>query len=212
MLDELGLTERAGNGTRLLPDGRLANITVESAGESTLETDVLELITDHFRQIGIALFIRASQRDIFRSRVTGGQVLMSVWPGLDNALPSAEMPPTELAPSSNDQLSWPVWGLHYLSAKTQGEPPDLVEVQQLRELLDEWMLTTTTEQRQLIWGKMLAIHADQVFSIGTVNGSLQPVVRSARLRNVPDSALLGFAPTSYLGVYMPDTFWYEGNG
>ncbi|MFK8080354.1 MAG: ABC transporter substrate-binding protein [Granulosicoccus sp.] len=212
LLDEIGLTERAGNGTRLLPDGRLANITVESAGESTLETDVLELITDHFRQIGIALFIRASQRDIFRSRVTGGQVLMSVWPGLDNALPSAEMPPTELAPSSNDQLSWPVWGLHYLSAKTQGRPPDLAEVQLLRQLLDEWMLTTTTEQRQTIWGKMLAIHADQVYSIGTVNGSLQPVVRSSRLRNVPESALLGFAPTSYLGVYMPDTFWYEKEG
>lgn len=80
----------------------------------------------------------------------------------------------------------------------------------LRKLLDDWMMTTTTEQRETIWGRMLAIHADQVFSIGTVNGSLQPVVRSARLRNVPESALLGFEPTSYLGVYMPDTFWYEG--
>jgi len=209
LLDELGLTERAKNGTRLLPDGRLANITIESAGESTLETDVLELITDHYRQIGIALFIRASQRDIFRSRVTGGQVQMSVWFGLDNALPSAEMPPTQFAPSSNDQLHWPVWGLHYMSAQTQGQAPDLPKVQQLRQLLDDWMATTTTEQREIIWGRMLAIHADQVFSIGTVNGSLQPVVRSARLRNVPESALLGFAPTSYLGVYMPDTFWYE---
>lgn len=212
LLDELGLQERDDNGIRLLPDGRLANITIESAGESTLQTDVLELITDHFKGIGIALFIRSSQRDIFRSRVTGGDVMMSVWMGLDNGLPSADMPPSQLAPTMDDQLQWPVWGLHYMSAKMQGRAPDLPEVQQLRQLLDDWMLTTTTAQRSEIWERMLAIHADQVFSIGTVNGSLQPVVRSSRMRNVPDSALVGFSPTSYLGVHMPDTFWLEKEG
>lgn len=210
LLDELGLTERASNGIRLLPDGRLANITVESAGESTLETDVLELITDYFRQVGIALFIRPSQRDIFRSRVTGGDVMMSVWQGVDNGLPSADMPPTQLAPSTDDQLQWPVWGLHYMSGKTQGKAADLPQVKLLSNLLDAWMVTTTTEQRKDIWEQMLAIHADQVFSIGTVNGGLQPIVRSSKLQNIPNEALVGFEPTSYLGVYMPDTFWLEG--
>ena len=212
MLDELGLEQRDDSGIRLLPDGRLANITIESAGESTLETDALELITDHFRDVGIALFIRSSQRDIFRSRVTGGDVMMSVFMGLDNGLPSADMAPSQLAPTMDDQLHWPVWGLHYMSAKMQGSPPDIPEVQQLRQLLDDWMQTTTTEQRAEIWASMLAIHADQVFSIGTVNGSLQPVVRSSRMRNIPDSSLLGFAPTSFLGVHMPDTFWLEKEG
>lgn len=212
LLDEAGLVDRDKSGIRRLPDGRLANITIESAGESTLETDVLELITDHFREIGLALFIRSSQRDIFRSRVMGGDVMMSVWQGLDNGLPSADMPPLELAPTTNDQLHWPVWGQYYLSGHTQGQPADLVEVQKLGQLLDEWMLTTTTEQREQIWGQMLAIHADQVFTIGTVNQALQPVVRSSRLRNVPEEGLIGFAPTSYLGVYMPDTFWFEEKG
>ncbi|MFK7854425.1 MAG: ABC transporter substrate-binding protein [Granulosicoccus sp.] len=212
LLDEVGLVDRNKAGIRLLPDGRMANITIESAGESTLETDVLELITDHFRQIGIALFIRSSQRDIFRSRVIGGEVMMSVWPGLDNGLPSADMPPTELAPTTNDQLHWPVWGQYHMSGHSQGRPADIAEVQKLGQLLDEWMLTTTSEQREKIWGQMLSIHADQVFTIGTVNGALQPVARSSRLRNVPEDGLIGFAPTSYLGVYMPDTFWLEEKG
>ena len=56
---------------------------------------------------------------------------------------------------------------------------------------------------------MLAIHADQVFSIGIVNAALQPIVYSSALRNMPEKALYGFDPTSYLGVYMPDTFWYD---
>ena len=212
LLDELGLTQRASNGVRLLSDGRYANITIESAGESTLETDVLELITDHYREIGIALFIRGSQRDIFRSRIMGGDVMMSVWQGLDLGLPAADMPPSELAPSSDDQLQWPSWGLYYMSGHSQGSPAELPLVQQLRALLDEWMQSTTTKQRTRIWEQMLEIHADQVFSIGTVNGTLQPVVRTARLRNLPEKGLFGFVPTSYFGAYMPDSFWLDKEG
>jgi peptide/nickel transport system substrate-binding protein len=56
---------------------------------------------------------------------------------------------------------------------------------------------------------MLAIRADQVFTIGTINASLQPVVRSSRLQNVPEDGLFGFVPTSFFGAYSPDTFFYD---
>ena len=75
-------------------------------------------------------------------------------------------------------------------------------------LLKAWRQTTTTEERAAIWHKMLAIRADQVFTIGTVSGALQPVLRSALMRNVPEKGLYGFEPTSYLGAYLPDTFFY----
>ena len=57
---------------------------------------------------------------------------------------------------------------------------------------------------------MLDIYAQQVFSIGIVNAALQPVLHSSRLKNIPEKGLYGFDPTCYLGVYMPDTFWYSG--
>ncbi|MFV2054261.1 ABC transporter substrate-binding protein [Aliiroseovarius sp. YM-037] len=212
LLDAAGLQERDIYGTRKLPDGRQAGIIIESSGESTLETDVLELVTDHFREVGLRLYVRTSQRDVFRSRAVGGDVMMSVWLGLDNAVPTADMPPAGLAPTADDQLQWPVWGLHYMSAETAGKPPDLPEVQELVALLRQWRSTTSTEQREVVWHKMLEINADQVFSIGTVNSALQPIVRSSRLRNIPEKALYGFAPTSYLGAYMPDTFWYDEVG
>lgn len=209
LLDEAGLAARDAYGSRLLPDGRKAGIVVESSGESTLETDVLELVTDHFREVGLPLYIRTSQRDIFRSRALAGEVTMSVWQGLDNGVPTADMSPKGLAPSQEDQLSWPVWGLHYMSSRESGTAPDLVAAADLVAALEAWRQTTDTAQRTEIWHRMLAIRADQVFSIGTVNASLQPVVRSARLRNVPDKALYGFEPTAYMGAYLPDTFWYE---
>ncbi len=209
LLDEAGLATRDIYGTRLLPDGRAAGIIVESAGESSLETDVLELITDHFRDVGIPLYIRTSQRDIFRSRALGGAVMMSVWQGLDNGIPTADMSPEDLAPTSDAQLQWPVWGTYYSSGESAGEAPDMPEAQQLVDLLKQWRSTITTEDRAAIWHQMLALRAEQVFAIGTVNGGLQPIVRAANLRNLPEEGLFGFVPTSYLGAYLPDTLWFE---
>ena len=56
---------------------------------------------------------------------------------------------------------------------------------------------------------MLSIFTDQVFSIGTVNETLQPILTSTRMRNLPEDGMWGFDPTAYLGVYMPDTLWYS---
>jgi peptide/nickel transport system substrate-binding protein len=209
LLDEAGLSARGAGGIRKLPDGRQAGIVVETAGESTLETDVLELVRDHFRAVGIAIYSRTSQRDIFRSRTLAGQVLMSVWAGIENAVPTADMSPEFLAPTAGDQLNWPLWGQHYASAFTSGQAPDDPEAASLLEQLSEWRGSVGTAEREAVWHRMLALRAEQVFSIGTVNGALQPVVHSARLRNVPQEALWGFEPTSYFGAYAPDTFFYD---
>ena len=158
LLDEVGLTERDDDGIRLLPDGRPAQIIVESAGESTLETDVLELITDHWNKVGISLFIRTSQRDVFRSRAIGGEIMMAIWSGIDNGVPTADMNPGALAPTMDDQLQWPVWGMHYLSRGEKGSAPNLPEVAELVELLKQWRASAKLEDRAAIWHKMLALY------------------------------------------------------
>jgi peptide/nickel transport system substrate-binding protein len=212
LLDAAGLDKRDDDGLRLLSDGRVAQIVVETAGESTMETDVLELITDHWLKVGIKLFIRTSQRDVFRSRAMGGTIMMTMWSGLENGVPTADMNPGELAPTLDDQLQWPVWGMYYLSNGVKGSPPEIAEAKQLVDLLGQWGHTTDMTQRATIWSKMLEIYTQQVFSIGIVNATHQPVLRSVRLRNVPDKALYGFDPTCFLGVYMPDAFWYGEEG
>ncbi len=209
LLDEAGLDKRNAVGLRLLPDGRPANIIVESAGESTLETDVLELIRGQFRKIGLAIFPRSSERDLFRSRAVGGEIVMSVFSGLDNGVATADMSPAQLAPTLDDQLQWPLWGSYFLSSGRQGTAPDLPEVQRLVDLFNQWRQSRSTEERTEIWTQMLEIHADQVFTIGTVNATMQPIVAANWLRNLPTDALFSYDPSSFLGVYMPDTFWNE---
>ena len=56
---------------------------------------------------------------------------------------------------------------------------------------------------------MLSIYTDQAFSIGTVNATLQPIVVSKQLVNVPEEEVFSFQPGSYFGVFMMDTFWFR---
>ncbi len=207
LLDEVGLNVIDDDGIRVLPDGRPARIVVETAGEGMQETDVLELITDHWRKVGIALFIRTSQREVFRSRCMNGEIMMSMWSGIDNGVATADMNPGQLAPTTDDQLQWPVWGSHYLSHGKRGEAPDLPAAAELQQLARDWRGAAELAERERIWADMLKLYTDQVFSIGFVNATPQPVLRTSRLKNFPADAMYGFDPTCYFGVYMPDTFW-----
>ena len=209
LLDEMGLDKRDSDDIRLLPDGRRAEIILESSGEDTVETDTLELIKDHWSDIGINLLVRSTQVDIFRSRVIGGQTMFSIWSGLDNGIATPDMNPESLAPTNHEQLQWPQWGIHYESSGDKGTQPDLPEAIELLDLYKSWRASTDTAIRADIWRKMLALYADQVFTIGIVNATLQPVVTASNIKNVPDKALFGFDPTAYFGVYGADTFWVD---
>ncbi len=208
LLDELGLA-REGGGLRRMENGESLEIVLQTAGESTEETDILELIGDSWLKLGIKLHTKPSQREVFRQRVFAGEAMMTMWGGIDNGTPTADMSPQEFAPTSQTQLQWPKWGQHYESSQRAGEPPDLPQAVALLNLYHRWSRATTTEARQNIWQQMLTIHAQAVFSIGLISGVPQPVVVSNRLQNVPDTATYSWLPTAYFGVYRPDTFWFD---
>ena len=209
LLDDIGLVQRNDENLRLLPDGRPMEIVVHSAGESTEQTDLLELIHDTWLKLGIKIHTKPSQREVFRERLYSGEALLSIWTGLDNGLPTADTPPTELAPTNQTQPQWPVWGQYFETAGLTGSAPDVPKVAELADLLQQWRGASDSQIRQKIWQRMLAIHADQVFSIGTVNAVPQPIVINARLRNVPEEGVYAWAPGAYFGMYRPDTFWLE---
>ncbi|MEO8137418.1 MAG: ABC transporter substrate-binding protein [Betaproteobacteria bacterium] len=208
LLDELGL-KRGSDGVRRLPDGRPLQIIVETSGESTEETDVLELIRETWREVGIKLLSKPSQREVFRNRIFAGETVMSIFKGLENGIATAEMSPEELAPTSQQQLQWPKFGQFYESSGKMGNSPDIPEAQELLKLFEAWRAADTHAQRAETWHRMLKIHMEQQFVIGTVNGVPQPVVVSNSLMNVPEEGLYSWSPGAYLGVHRPDTFWFK---
>ena len=210
LLDAAGLARRGG-GIRLLPDGRAAEIIIETAGEDPTEVDILQLVRDSWQNVGIRAHIKVLQRDVMRNRIFAGETLMSVWKGLENALPTAEMPPHELAPSSQVQLQWPQWGMYYETNAQAGVPVDVEPASELRRLYEQWQVTMDTAERAEIWQEMLGIHADQVFSIGIIRGVPQPVVVSDHLRNVPEKGIYNWEPGAHFGMHRMDTFWFDNS-
>jgi len=209
LLDAIGLTEKRGDGVRLLPDGRPLEIIVETAGESREQLDMLELISETWRQIGVKLFAKPTDRDALRKRLLSGATVMSVWQGYDNGIPTADMSPSEFAPVSVDVLWGVAWGDHYLSHGTRGEKADDPQAVHLIELYEKWLASTSRAERQAIWTQMLDLLAEETFSIGTVTGVRQPVVVSNRLKNVPLEAIYGWDPGAHFGLHRMDEFWLD---
>jgi len=209
LLDEIGLVKRNDAGLRLMPDGRPLEIIVETAGESTEQTDVLALVRDSWKRLGIALHSKPSQRDVVRNRIYSGETLMSIWEGLENGLASTDTVPDELAPTHQIQYQWPKWGQYAETSGKSGEPVDMAEPKKLLELLEKWYGTPDRAARARIWRDMLSIWSDQVYTIGIISGVMQPVVVNAELRNIPDEGLYTWDPGAHFGIYEIDSVWFD---
>ncbi len=207
LLDEIGLTRRRSDGVRLLPDGRPAIIIVESQREQTEEADVLQLIADHWKKIGIKILVKPQTLENFRLRNLSGEALMMAYSGVVTAVPTPNTSPREFAPTMRGGLQWPKWGLFVETNGKQGEKCDLEPACRLLDYVDEWENSVDEDGRRRAWEKILQANTDEVFSIGTVNGVRQPVVVGPKVRNVPKEGYYAWDPGGYIGLYQPDTFW-----
>ncbi len=166
------------------------------------------MIRETWREVGIKLFPKPSQREVLRNRVFSGEALMSVWSGIDNGMANADVSPEELAPTSQQQLHWPKFGQYFETGGKAGEAPDMPEVAELLKQYNAWRATASKEERTKIWHRMLQIHAEQQYVIGVVSGVSQPVVVRNTLRNVPEKGIYNWDPGAFFGIYRPETFWF----
>jgi peptide/nickel transport system substrate-binding protein len=207
LLDELGLTRRNAQGTRLMRDGTPLEITVISTTEESEPADVLELIRDSWARIGVRLYSKPLTRELFRNGVFAGSVRMSMWSGLENGIPTPASGLQEIAPTTQQQLQWPKWGQYVETRGRAGEEPDLAAAQELFALHQAWTNAQSDVERTQLWHSALDIWSDQVFSIGLVSGVPQVVIANKRLRNVPAEGIYNWDPGAHFGIFRPDTFW-----
>ncbi|MGF1445080.1 MAG: ABC transporter substrate-binding protein [Pikeienuella sp.] len=209
LLDEIGLTERNAAGTRLLPDGRPAEIILETAGERQEVADTLELVTATWAEIGIRLIVRPLDREILYNRAYSGNSMMVAWYGWNNGIPTADAEPNELAPVQQATFSWPAWGQYYQTKGQAGQQIDHPPAQRLKDLYDAWLNAPDEAGRAAAWADMLAIHADEIFVIGTVARAPVPIAIDARLQNFPHEALYAWDPGAQIGMHRIDQTWLD---
>lgn len=208
LLDEVGLDKRDSSGWRLLPDGRRAELVVETAGERQEESDALELVQEMWAEVGMKMIFRPLDRDILRNKAYAGESMMPVWYGWNNGVPTPDAIPSALAPVDQTNFSWPAWGQYFQTRGKAGEPPETPEAQQLMALFEEWSTASNESEKAAIWEEMLEINAEQVFEIGLVSAAPQPVVVSKRLRNFTKDGIYVWEPAAHFGVYRLDELYY----
>jgi peptide/nickel transport system substrate-binding protein len=207
LLDEIGLATHNDEGIRMLPNGHSATIIVEHSSEVTEDADALSLISDQWKKIGIKLLSKPQSLNNFRMRTFSGDAIMTAYAGVTTAVPSLDTSPKEFCPTMQGGLQWPRWGMYIESRGKLGEKCDMDAACQLLDDLKIWETATDDAARRKSWDRILQVNMEQVFSIGTLNGILQPIVVGPKVKNVPKEGYYAWDPGGYIGLYKPDTFW-----
>lgn len=208
LLDRVGLEVRDADGVRRMPDGRRLEITVEHDGSSPERTDALQLISESWREIGVLLRQKAMSRDVLKRRIKAGSTLMAADVGMNNGVPTAAMPPTDLAPMTPARMHWMGWGGWMETGGMLGRPIDDPAAARLVLDVERWAKAESPAEQESAWRDMLETYVDQVFVIGVVAGGRRPVVRRADLRNLPKEGLFNWDPGAFFGLYGLDGVWY----
>ena len=207
LFDEMGLVDRDGDGRRDHFDGNPLAITLEYTLGETPKQITLDLVTAHWREVGLHVNLKQINGSLQGIRARGGQMHMSIWHADRNADILFPIEPFWYVPMHLGQevTQWPEWSRWYRSGGTRGwEPPAEVKKQ-----LERWeVLRRTLDQGERIaMGKeILRSQADNLWVLGVIGMGPHPVIVSERLRNVPRHGFWGW-DSRWSWPYYPET-WY----
>ena len=189
MLDQIGLTERDGDGFRLRPDGEALTLILEYRPVFGPTADLATMIAEDWADIGIRAVGKEGARDLVDERMMEGHELQMAITEGDLCLtpeinPVFWMPCQSNAPNSNG-VDWWMW---HTSGGSEGEePPELVKRQY--ELLDLMRASASAEDLATYAEEFFDTAMDQVWCIGLVGGVPHVGVVKNNFRNVPEMAV-----------------------
>ncbi|NED98888.1 ABC transporter substrate-binding protein [Phytoactinopolyspora halotolerans] len=203
-LDQAGYTERNGDGIRLGPDGEPIVINLTTRSGVFNWTDVGELLTDYFREVGVELRVDpvsgelatetrdSNQHDaVFGSGLGGRAALIVPW----NYVP--------ISPAAGFGVGWSQW---YQGVPDAGEPPEPVRRQ--FELWDQVVATFDPGTQEELFGQILDIAAEGFYQIGIATPRPEFAVVKNSMRNVPDEMPSG-SPYPNPAPYNPEHFFKD---
>ncbi len=206
MLDAAGYSERDSDGYRMFSDGRRIEFNVNYTGiEAPQWGDALEIIRDHWSEIGIGLNATSVERSIYYSRGEANEHDFMVW-GAPGGLDPTLSPRDVLA--VHPQASWFAipWTRWYLSGGSEGEEPSDTMKERLA-LYDAFKKEADQAKALDIFREIHQIAADEFEIFGITLAPNQIGVVNVNLRNVPE-----IMPGSWMypdpGPTLPQTYFY----
>jgi peptide/nickel transport system substrate-binding protein len=187
LLDEAGYVDADGDGLRELKDGTPFAINIDCLITPSFNVDVIQLVAEHWRQIGIKVYINAVLRNILWPRRNNGDFDIHVW--------SLEGPADPLARMNDWAIMNPTVPFWHKDASTNAQP-------WLREATQLIQKATTTIDSVKLHEHMTQVrdlHTDNVAAI-TIGSRYHVWGAGTRLGNVP---MQNTAATAFQGWSRP---------
>lgn len=185
-LDRAGYAERDAQGYRLGPDGqRIIIVAIASVDFRNEHIDVLELIQNTWREVGVDLQIRSLARALLTTTVDANEHDLVVWAG-DGGGPDAIMDARYYFPQGGSSYHATAWAQWYTSGGEMGEEPP-AEVQRQMELYDQLRATGDEDLQTALFNELLQIAADGFYVMGVNLDPLGYGIVRNNFRNVPES-------------------------
>ncbi len=209
LLDEIGLIDVDGDGMREGTDGEPLSMTLEYVLGETPKQETVELVTAHWREVGVQVNRRLISGSLQATRCSAGLMDMTIWHGDRNADILFPIEPFWYVPMNLGQatLLFSRWARWYLSAGEKGwEPP--AHMKELIAWWEELRRTDDLEERIAMGKQILRSQAENVWSIGVVGLGPHPVVAKNELKNVPPMGYWGW-DSWWSWPYYPETWYLE---
>ena len=179
LLDEMGLDKRDMDGFRLRPDGKTLVLSIDMNDWFPEWTDTAGLAADHWNKVGIKAVVNAMEPSLLWTVLGAGEQMVFPWQQ-DRSSVWAE------------HQFWLFWewsgnyGLYWNSDRSgeTGEKPT-GDILKAYETFDAMKDTADPAERERLAKVITDLHAENVWIIGTVGETMQPVVVKNNFRNVP---------------------------
>ena len=172
LLEQAGYHDTDGDGIRELKDGRPFTVVIDASGRTAI-SDIGELITDHWADIGIKVHIYVALRDIIWPRRFNGEFQIHQW-----GLEGPGDPLNRLDDWAITSPNTPFW---HRNAYTETQP----WFREATDLMHKAMSAVDTTLVRTYMERALELHSENVPVI-TVGSIYRVWGKSTRLGNVPN--------------------------
>jgi peptide/nickel transport system substrate-binding protein len=187
LLDEMGLTERDGEGFRLRPDGERLSMVFEYV--PGWGDDTVQLAAEHWKALGLDVSPKEEARPLLTERTYANEHDLVTWPQRSAFGYAPLINPADFIPFSRDPSKWavPYADWYQSGGETGEEPPEVIK--EAQSLYDEITRTASADQQEALFRQILEIAAENLWVIGNVTKPPALIIVKDDFRNVPEMSI-----------------------
>lgn len=208
LLDGIGLTERDGQGFRLLPNGERLDLEISIVPAFASWPDIGQLVVEDWGDVGVRAHVEIRERAVhFKMRDTN-DLMIEIWNEDTAGFPFSGQPKFDLR--SHPGLTLAPLSTQWVESDGATGVPPTPEMQRIMDIIDEAKVSPPERQVELAH-ELFQIWTENIWEIGTVG--LTPMVQGVivvneNMHNVPETAANDW-PLRTLGNTRSEQYFFD---